>query len=145
MDSGNSDRCWGFKGLPWQTLMLGNIEGKRRGWQRMRWLDSVTDSMDMNLSFAGREWSLECCSLWVAKSQTWFSSWATTTPWQSSGWESIFPMQGARVRFLVRELRSYMLHSAAGKKKKKSKRCQEFKKYLGDRINRSWFKGLCVL
>ena len=31
--------------------MLGNIEGKRRrGWQRMRWLDSTTDSMDMNLS-----------------------------------------------------------------------------------------------
>ena len=33
------------------TLMLGKIEGKRRkGWQRMRWLDSITDSMDMNLS-----------------------------------------------------------------------------------------------
>ena len=31
--------------------MLGKIEGKRkRGWQRMRWLDSITDSMDMNLS-----------------------------------------------------------------------------------------------
>ena len=34
-----------------KTLMLGNIEGKRRrGWQRMRWLDSITNSMDMNLS-----------------------------------------------------------------------------------------------
>ena len=34
-----------------ETLMLGKIEGKRRrGRQRMRWLDSVTDSMDMNLS-----------------------------------------------------------------------------------------------
>ena len=31
-------------------MMLGKIEGKRRGQQRMRWLDSVTDSMDMNLS-----------------------------------------------------------------------------------------------
>ena len=31
--------------------MLGKIEGKRRrGWQRMRWLDSITDSRDMNLS-----------------------------------------------------------------------------------------------
>ena len=32
------------------TLMLGKIEGeRRRGWQRMRWLDSITDSVDMNL------------------------------------------------------------------------------------------------
>ena len=34
-----------------KTLMLGKTEGKRRrGWQRMRWLDSITDSMNMNLS-----------------------------------------------------------------------------------------------
>ena len=33
-----------------KTLMLGKIEGRRRrGWQRMRWLDSITDSMDMDL------------------------------------------------------------------------------------------------
>ena len=34
-----------------KPLMLGEIEGKRRrGWQRMSWLDSITDSLDMNLS-----------------------------------------------------------------------------------------------
>ena len=34
-----------------KTLMLGRIEGmRRRGWQRMRWLDNITNSMDMNLS-----------------------------------------------------------------------------------------------
>ena len=34
-----------------KTLMLGKTEGgRRRGWQRMRWLDGITDSMDMNLS-----------------------------------------------------------------------------------------------
>ena len=34
-----------------KTLMLGKIEAKRRrGWQRVRWLDSITDSMDMNVS-----------------------------------------------------------------------------------------------
>ena len=34
-----------------KTLMLGKTEGKmRRGWQRMTWLDSITDSVDMNLS-----------------------------------------------------------------------------------------------
>ena len=32
-----------------KTLLVGNIEGKRRGWQRMRQLDSITDTMDMNL------------------------------------------------------------------------------------------------
>ena len=33
-----------------KTLMLGKVEGKRRGWQRMRWLDRITDSMDMKLN-----------------------------------------------------------------------------------------------
>ena len=32
------------------TLMLGNIEGRRRGRQRMRWLDGITDLMDMSLN-----------------------------------------------------------------------------------------------
>ena len=86
-----------------KTLILGKIEGRRRGWQRIRWLDGIIDSMKLSLS---RLWEM------VNNGETWCAaihgvtkSWAQLSDWTE--WEtkitffSLFPRSKTLLPFLA--------------------------------------------
>ena len=80
-----------------KALMLGKIEGKRRGWQRMWWLDSITDSMDTNLS---KLWEMVMDrEAWSAVVHGVTESWIKLSDWTTTTMTVLKTIRREKIRF----------------------------------------------
>ena len=111
-----------------KTLMPGKIEGRRRGWRRMRWLMASSTWQTWVWASSGSWWWTGKLGMlqstgWQRLGHDWaaelnwggFKSLLAEIPWWSSGWDSTLPLQEAQVQSLVRELGPCKSHGQISK------------------------------
>ena len=95
--------------LNWTELMLGKIDSKRRReWQRMRWFNIFTDSMDMNLcklQETVEDRGAWCVPVhWVTKNRTWLINWTELNTWEAKYYMSTYNYGTSLVAQMIKNL-----------------------------------------